>query len=127
MSFIGYICLIMFVYYVNSLLKSPAKLIKIFFPKKSSKKDSKYKYNNPELGRFKLSKLTIKNMLKSKFIYSSDPYLPYIKYKENFMLGLENYLLYKFPTANINEINRKLKQLSEDNLNYWLDDTKSLV
>ena len=126
MSFIGYIFLIMFVYYVNSLLKSPAKLIKIFFPKKSAK-NNKFRYKNPELGRFKLSKITIKSMLKGKFIYASDPYLPYKKYKDNFMLGLENYLLYKFPTADINEINRKLKQLSEENLNYWLDDAKSLV
>ena len=124
MSFIGYIFLIMFVYYVNSLLKSPAKLLKIFFPKKSSKNNGKYKYNNPELGRFnrlykfKLGKAIIKDMIKENFLKDSDI----------FVHSLENYMLWKFKEFSLKEINEKLYQMlhETDKISYYKNYSKNL-
>jgi len=128
MSFIGYIFLIMFVYYVNSLLRSPAKLLKIFFPKKSSKKspknNGKYEYNNPELRRpnrlhkFKLGKIIIKDMIKENFLKDSDI----------FVHSLENYMLWKFKEFSLIEINEKLYQMlhETDKMSYYKNYSKNL-
>ena len=125
---VSYIVIAILLYIANSFLKNPKRLLNLIFKnKRLSKKKMKYAYKNLELGRFKLSKIVIKNMLKSNFIYPSDPYLSYEKYRKNFTLGLENYMLYKFPTADLKEINMKLNQIINNNLDYWLTHTQSIV
>ena len=122
MEIIMYVLIIISLYALKSLLKNPTRFIK--FPKikrSSTSKNIKFKYEDIELGKFKLGKLHLKNMLKGNFIYPSDCFLAKDKYRANFLLGLENYLLYKFPNAKNNEINLKIIEIDMD---YWMNYTK---
>ena len=126
---IGYVITVIVLYYVCSILKSPAKLLRVVKPKRKSikKKSTKYQFEDEELGKFKLNKLTVKAMLDKKFIYPSDPYQSEEKYKKAFLLGLENYLLYRYPTAKLVEINVKIQQIVKGNYVYWMNLLKQYV
>ena len=113
---------------LGSLLKSPLKFIRLSKkPRTKNKEIKKQTYTDISLGRFKLSKTALQDMLRNKFISNFDPYLPRDKYKQAFLQGLNNYLLYKFPLADYEETGRKIKEIESKNLEYWLDFTKTLV
>ena len=128
----SFVLIVITLYLVNSLIRNPKKLIAMFKRKKAKAstrvvKPPKYVYRDIALGRFKIGKLVIQSMLKGSFMYASDACLLHDQYKANFILGLENYMLYRFPNADINEVNKRLNEITNDNLNYWLQETKSYI
>ena len=148
---IGFIFSIIVLYLLNKIFKNPyrvfLKLFKIFKPKKSINKkpvqkkvveekiikppkpvkEKKYVYKDIGLGRFKLSKLNLTQMIKDRFIYPSDMLLPEEKYRKSFICGVENFILWKFPHASEYEVSKRVGELVENNLEYWLKESKSYV
>ena len=132
-----YILTIVALYTLQYYLKSPQRILKlhkllkpktkIIKPLKIKNKPEKFVYKHIELSKFKLGKQHIKTMLSKKFIRASDPYQSKDKYYKSFVLSLENYLLYRYPTASMLEINTKLEQVINNNTEYWMDSIKQYV
>jgi hypothetical protein len=132
---IGYVITVILLYFVCSLLKSPAKLLRVVKPKRKSVKKKSTKYQpktygeakeylaNFELEKFSLNKINIKEMLKEGFIssilgYSNEFYF-------QFPLLLENYFLWKFNKCTLSDITKKKKEIIENKI--LMEKTKNIL
>lgn len=122
-----YIISVIALYLLSSFLKSPLKNSRKLFRKNTRRKYYDSSKKKTDLEKFRLTKTAVKGMLKDNFLYKSDPYQSYVRYRKNFLYALENYLLSKFPLEDIININSKIKEIENKNIEEYLNYAKTLV
>lgn len=113
---------LLFLIFLNDLLRNPKKYLRIKKkPYNTSKKISKQKevkievkpnIKSYELRRFRLSRVVGRQLIKHRFLYESDLISPHVN--RLFAIALGNYMLFRFATADLVEINLTLEKLMKD-------------